>query len=46
MTLADGNRVHVDKVDCVLRFGARWRAEATAGLKALGLDPPDGFEPL
>jgi hypothetical protein len=46
MTLADGNRVHVDKVDCVLRFGDRWRAEATAGLKALGLDPPDGFEPL
>ena len=24
----------------------RWRGEAVAGLKALGLDPPLGFEPL
>jgi hypothetical protein len=46
LTLADGNRLHCDKLDCLLSFGDRWRGEAAAGLQALGLDPPDGFEPL
>ena len=26
-------------------FGERWRGEATAGLRALGLDPPDCLPP-
>ena len=43
LELADGNRVHFDAahgLDCVLSFGDRWRAEATVGLRTLGLDPP------
>jgi hypothetical protein len=43
--LADGNRVHLDRLDCLLAFGKRWRREATAGLQALGLDPPTGVDP-
>jgi hypothetical protein len=34
--------VHLDEahgLDCLLAFGARWRSAATAGLRALGLDP-------
>jgi hypothetical protein len=38
--LPDGNHVHIDKLDCLLSFGERWRGEAAAGLRALGLDPP------
>jgi hypothetical protein len=45
LTLADGNRAHLDKFDCLLSFGKRWRCEATAGLRALGLDPPPRNEP-
>jgi hypothetical protein len=44
LDLADGNRVHLDGLDCVLRFGERWRREATAGLRALGLNPPADSE--
>jgi len=40
LDLSDGNRVHLDKLDCLLRFGERWRSEAAAGLRELGLDPP------
>jgi hypothetical protein len=40
LTVADGNRVHLDKFDCLLSFGGRWRRNATAGLQALGLEPP------
>jgi len=40
VTLGDGNRVHLDRLDCLLRFGQRWRSEATAALRALKLDPP------
>jgi hypothetical protein len=44
LRLADGNRVHFDDdFRCLLRFGERWRREATAGLKAFGLDPPREF---
>jgi hypothetical protein len=46
LNLADGNRVHLDKLDCLLSFGERWRGEAAAGLRAHGLDPPAVFEPL
>jgi hypothetical protein len=45
LDLADGNRVHLDRLDCVLSFGERWRREAAAGLHALRLDPPKGVEP-
>jgi hypothetical protein len=45
LDLADGNRVHIDNLDCLLSFGERWRNEATAGLRALGLDPPAGVMP-
>jgi hypothetical protein len=40
LDLADGNRVHFETLDCLLAFGKRWRGEATAGLRALGIDPP------
>jgi hypothetical protein len=46
LDLADGNRVHIDKLNCLLAFGERWHNEATAGLRALGLDPLAGFGPL
>jgi hypothetical protein len=39
LTLGDGNRVHLHKLDCLLLFGERRRSEATAALQALGLDP-------
>jgi hypothetical protein len=42
LTLGDGNRVHLDRLNCLLLFGERWRCEASAGLQALGLDPPLG----
>jgi hypothetical protein len=45
LLLANGNRVHFDEeCDCLIRFGDRWRGEATAGLKALGLAAPVGAE--
>jgi hypothetical protein len=45
--LTDGNRVHfADSLDCLFSFGKRWRQEATAGLRALGLNPPADIEPL
>jgi hypothetical protein len=46
--LPDGNRVHFDAahgLDCLLAFGERWRGDARAGLRALGLDPPADNEP-
>jgi putative DNA primase/helicase len=48
LDLADGNRVHFDAVhglDCLLSFGDRWRAEAIAGLHALGVNPSAGLKP-
>jgi hypothetical protein len=46
LDLADGNRVHLsDSFACLFAFGERWRREATAGLRALGLDPPAGSKP-
>jgi hypothetical protein len=47
LSLADGPRVHFDEErECLIRFGRRWHSEAVAALKALGLDPPLGFELL
>jgi hypothetical protein len=46
LTLGDGNRVHLDRLDCLLRFGERWRSEAAAGLHAIGLDPPADPQPI
>jgi hypothetical protein len=47
LSLADGPRVHFDEErECLIRFGHRWRSEAVAALRALGLDPPAGFELL
>jgi hypothetical protein len=44
LSLADGNRVHFDEGrQCLVRFGRRRHFEAVAGLKALGLDRPEGF---
>jgi hypothetical protein len=45
LQFADGNRVHFDRIGCVLAHGNRWRAEARAALTALGLDPPLEREP-
>jgi hypothetical protein len=43
--LADGNRVHVEALDCMIEFGRRWRGDARRGLISLGLEPPD-FEEI
>lgn len=45
----DDTRVHFDGVhgvDCIIAHGARWRGAAVAGLQALGVHPPEGFELL
>ena len=45
LMLGDGAAVHWDEgagLDCLGAHGARWRAEATAGLTALCLTPPPG----
>jgi hypothetical protein len=34
LDLADGSRVHLDRLDCLLSLGERRRREATAGLRA------------
>jgi hypothetical protein len=38
--LGDGNRVHLDNLNCVIRHGERWRRAATRALVAMGLQPP------
>ena len=40
LALTDGNRVHLNKLDCLLSYGERWRTAATCALMALGLRPP------
>lgn len=43
LPLGGSNRVHLDDchgLDCVIRYGERWRSEATRGLIALHLRPP------
>jgi hypothetical protein len=40
LDLADGNRAHIDNVNCVIRCGERWRGAATRALTAMGLQAP------
>ena len=40
LNLPDGNRVHLDPIGCLIRFGKRWRGDASEALIALGLEPP------
>jgi hypothetical protein len=40
LSLPDGNRVHFEPIDCLIRFGKRWRGDASEALVALGLAPP------
>jgi len=44
LEVGHGNRVHISDLDCVILFGERWRAAATAALRVLGLDPPTEFD--
>jgi hypothetical protein len=47
LDLADGHRVHLDdQRECLIRFGRRTHGEAVAGLRALGIEPPAGFDLL
>ena len=39
LDLPDGNRVHFELIDCLIRFGKRWRGDASEALVALGLEP-------
>jgi hypothetical protein len=38
--LPDGNRVHFEPIDCLIRFGNRWRGAAREALVAFGLEQP------
>ena len=40
LNLPDGNRIHLDPISCLIRFGKRWRGDASEALVALGLEPP------
>lgn len=40
LALGDGNRVHLDDLNCPIRHGERWRRAATRALVAVGLQPP------
>jgi hypothetical protein len=40
LDLPDGNRVHLNPIDCLIRFGRRWRGAADEALVVLGLEPP------
>ena len=40
LNLPDGNRVHFEPIDCLIRFGKRWRGAACEALIAFGLEPP------
>ena len=44
LDLPDGNRVHFELIDCLIRFGKRWRGDASEALVALGLAPPKSLE--
>src|SRR5262249_51035610 len=41
LSLPDHNRVHLNPIDCLVRFGRRWRGVADEALVMLGLEPPD-----
>src|SRR5262249_14912822 len=38
VSLVDG--VHFEPIDCLIRFGKRWRGDACEALVAFGLEPP------
>ena len=40
--LGQGNRAHLDNLNCLLRFGERWRSAATNALVGMGLRAPSG----
>jgi hypothetical protein len=40
VNLPDGNRVHLEPIDCLISYGWRWRGDADAALIALGLESP------
>lgn len=40
VTLADGSRVHLGNLSCLLCFGRRWRSAASSALCSLGIEPP------
>jgi hypothetical protein len=39
--LADGNRVHVEPLDCMIEFGRRWRSDADSALVTFRLERPE-----
>jgi hypothetical protein len=41
LDLPDGNRVHFEPIDCLIRFGKRWRGDARKAFLAFGLEPPN-----
>jgi hypothetical protein len=45
LAFADGNRVHLNMIDCLIRYGQRWRGDATRALVAFGLTPPEDEQP-
>jgi hypothetical protein len=45
LDLPDGNRVHFDPIDCLVRFGRLWRGTADEALKSLGMKPPEPDDP-
>jgi hypothetical protein len=45
LALPDDAQVHLDdKLDCLTRYGRRWRGEAIAALCVFGIKTPQGFE--
>jgi len=40
LDFGDGNRAHLDRLDCLIRYGAQWRGAATQALAGMGLQPP------
>jgi hypothetical protein len=42
LELPDQNRVHLDDaLGCLIRYGQRWRGDATRALVAMGLPKPE-----
>jgi hypothetical protein len=44
ISLPDGNRVHIEPIDCIINFGRRWREEAKSALLSLGVQYPMAAE--
>ncbi len=40
LDLGNGNRAHLDRLDCVICYGVRWRGAATRALVSIGLQSP------